>query len=95
MFFLRQGTVERWGGHVVNLIHYEDAAEFCLKVGSSNATPLSLTVFLETASPTLCHEREICSIMEIRIAVCASWTSLQQESLLSLELYYQPVCEKS
>ena len=34
MFFLRQGTVERWGGHIVNLIHYEDAAEFCLKVSA-------------------------------------------------------------
>lgn len=25
-FFLKMGTVERWGGYTVNLIHYEDAA---------------------------------------------------------------------
>lgn len=30
-FFLRQGEVPRWGGHVVNLIHYEDAAALCVK----------------------------------------------------------------
>ena len=32
MVFLRLGDVERWAGHRVNLIHYEDAADFCLKV---------------------------------------------------------------
>lgn len=25
-FFLRMGTVDRWGGYTVNLLHYEDAA---------------------------------------------------------------------
>lgn len=32
MVFLRMGEVERSGSHVVNLIHYEDAANLCLKV---------------------------------------------------------------
>ena len=29
-FFLKQGEVQRWGGYLVNLIHYEDAASLCL-----------------------------------------------------------------
>lgn len=28
-FFLKQGKVDRWGGYLVNLIHYEDAASMC------------------------------------------------------------------
>eukprot|EP00887_Chlorella_sp_A99_P005444 scaffold1.g5444.t1 len=28
-FFLRQGEVARWGGYILNLIHYEDAASLC------------------------------------------------------------------
>ena len=31
-FFLRAGEVARWGGYVINLIHYEDAAALCLAV---------------------------------------------------------------
>lgn len=31
-FFLRMGQVERWGGSVVNLIHYEDAARLAVAV---------------------------------------------------------------
>lgn len=31
-FFLRAGSVERWGGYIINLIHYEDAASLCLAV---------------------------------------------------------------
>lgn len=31
-FFLKQGEVARWGGYVVNMIHYEDAASLCLAV---------------------------------------------------------------
>lgn len=31
-FFLKQGQVARWGGYVVNLIHYEDAASLCAAV---------------------------------------------------------------
>ena len=34
-FFLRQREVPRWSGHLVNLIHYEDAACLCLKVNSA------------------------------------------------------------
>ena len=30
--FLRMGKVERWGGTVLNLLHYEDAASLCLAV---------------------------------------------------------------
>lgn len=29
-FFLKQGEVKRWGGYLVNMIHYEDAASLCL-----------------------------------------------------------------
>ena len=29
-FFLKQGEVARWGGYLVNMIHYEDAASLCL-----------------------------------------------------------------
>ena len=32
MAFLRMGTVQRWGGHQLNLLHYEDAASLCLAV---------------------------------------------------------------
>jgi hypothetical protein len=28
-FFLKQGEIARWGGYVVNMIHYEDAAGLC------------------------------------------------------------------
>jgi len=31
-FFLKQGQVARWGGYVVNMIHYEDAASICAAV---------------------------------------------------------------
>ena len=31
-FFLRAGEVDRWGGYIINLIHYEDAASLCLAV---------------------------------------------------------------
>ncbi len=31
-FFLKQGQVARWGGYMVNLIHYEDAASLCAAV---------------------------------------------------------------
>ena len=31
-FFLRAGEVSRWGGYVINLIHYEDAASLCVAV---------------------------------------------------------------
>ena len=31
-FFLRAGEVARWGGYVINLIHYEDAASLCVAV---------------------------------------------------------------
>ena len=31
-FFLRMGEVDRWGGYIINLIHYEDAAALCLAV---------------------------------------------------------------
>jgi len=42
-FFLKQGKVDRWGGYLVNLIHYEDAASMCHAVltgkgaGNSNS----------------------------------------------------------
>ncbi len=29
-FFLKQGEVARWGGYLVNMIHYEDAASLCM-----------------------------------------------------------------
>ena len=31
-FFLKQGEVARWGGAVVNMLHYEDAASLCAAV---------------------------------------------------------------
>ena len=31
-FFLRAGELDRWGGYIINLIHYEDAASLCLAV---------------------------------------------------------------
>lgn len=31
-FFAKKGTVERWGGRTINLLHYEDAANLVLKV---------------------------------------------------------------
>ena len=31
-FFLRAGEVARWGGYIINLIHYEDAASLCVAV---------------------------------------------------------------
>ena len=31
-FFLKQGEVARWGGYLVNMIHYEDAASICAAV---------------------------------------------------------------
>jgi nucleoside-diphosphate-sugar epimerase len=31
-FFLKQGEVARWGGYMVNMIHYEDAAGLCAAV---------------------------------------------------------------
>lgn len=45
-FFLRMGTVDRWGGYTVNLLHYEDAASLAeavlsgagLSSGSSGST---------------------------------------------------------
>ena len=44
-FFLRMGTVDRWGGYTVNLLHYEDAASLAeavlsgagLGLGTSNS----------------------------------------------------------
>ncbi|KAL4418741.1 hypothetical protein ABPG77_006414 [Micractinium sp. CCAP 211/92] len=47
-FFLRQGEVQRWGGYLVNLIHYEDAAELCLAVlrGDGSSEPYRGRVFL-------------------------------------------------
>lgn len=38
-FFLKQGEVARWGGAIINLIHYEDAAGLAYAVlsGSGNA----------------------------------------------------------
>ena len=39
-FFLKQGEVARWGGYIVNLIHYEDAARLTGAVlrGQGNST---------------------------------------------------------
>lgn len=47
-FFLRQGEVQRWGGYLVNLIHYEDAAGLCLAVlrGDGSSEPYRGRVFL-------------------------------------------------
>ena len=38
-FFLRQGTVDRWGDYTVNLLHYEDAAALATAVLSGRGTP--------------------------------------------------------
>ena len=48
-FFLKQGEVARWGGYIVNLIHYEDAAsitEAVLKGQGSNGAGYRSKVFL-------------------------------------------------
>ncbi|PSC68244.1 NAD(P)-binding domain [Micractinium conductrix] len=49
-FFLRQGEVQRWGGYLVNLIHYEDAAGLCCVVlrgqGAPAGAPYRGRVFL-------------------------------------------------
>ena len=38
-FFLRQETVDRWGGYTVNLLHYEDAASLATAVLSGRGSP--------------------------------------------------------
>lgn len=37
-FFIRKGTVERDGGSIINLIHYEDAASMVISVSDSKPT---------------------------------------------------------
>ena len=38
-FFLRAGTVDRYGGYVVNLLHYEDAAALATAVLRGDGAP--------------------------------------------------------
>ena len=34
-FFIKQGSVARYGGYVVNMLHYEDAARMAVSVSGS------------------------------------------------------------
>ncbi|KAK9802050.1 hypothetical protein WJX73_006937 [Symbiochloris irregularis] len=60
-FFLKQGTVQRWPGYLVNLIHYEDAARLCHAVlqHSGCDEPFQKRVFLGTDGSPLTFQTMI------------------------------------
>ena len=56
-FFLRMGTVDRWGGYTVNLLHYEDAAGLAEAVLSGAGLTTTTTGSSKSGSPSSWRSR--------------------------------------